>query len=124
MKNNQGSDPEKVLADTINYFVESKKYQTYCDPDEWSPFFEAMQHLLQQILGKTAKQDAFILQLQEKLVDYQTNNRSLQGQLLQVNREKAKCEEDIRRFEAENSSMVKKHREMREQLMQCEKGLS
>ena len=46
MKNNQGSDPEKVLADTINYFVESKKYQTYCDPDEWSPFFEAMQHLL------------------------------------------------------------------------------
>ena len=57
-------------------------------------------------------------------MDYQTNNRSLQGQLLQVNREKAKCEEDIRRFEAENSSMVKKQREMREQLMQCEKGLS
>jgi archaellum component FlaC len=41
-----------------------------------------------------------------------------------VGREKTKCEEDIRRFEAENSSMVKKHREMREQLMQCEKGLS
>jgi hypothetical protein len=46
MRSNQGNDPEKVLADTINYMVESKKFMTYHEPEEWSPFFEAMQLLL------------------------------------------------------------------------------
>ena len=124
MRGNQGSDPEKVLADTINYLVESKKYQTYQDPDEWCPFFEAMQVLLGQIVGKTAKLDGVILQLQEKLVDLQTNNKGLQVQVQSLTKEKSKCEEDIRRFEVENGTLVKRQREMRDKLMQYEKGLS
>jgi hypothetical protein len=124
MRGNQGSDPEKVLVDTINYMVESKKYQAYHDPEEWSPFFEAMQVLLGQIVAKTAKLDGVILQLQEKLVDLQTNNKGLQVQVHTLTKEKTKCEEDIKRFEIENSGLIKRQREMRDKLLQYEKGLS
>ena len=75
-------------------------------------------------MAKTAKLDGVILQLQEKLVDMQTSNKGLQVQVYTLTKEKAKCEEDIKRFEVENSSLVKRNREMRDKLLQCEKGLS
>lgn len=57
-------------------------------------------------------------------MDVQTTNRGLQIQVLQLTREKGKFEEDIRRFEGENTTLVKNQREMRNKLMQYEKGLS
>lgn len=54
----------------------------------------------------------------------QTTNRGLQVQVSQLTKEKTKCEEDIKKFEGENSNLIKNQREMRNQIMQYQKGLS
>lgn len=56
-------------------------------------------------------------------MDLLAQNKALTLQVDTSNSEKAKLEEEIKRFEGESAKMVRCLREYKEKLIQCDKGL-
>ena len=48
-------DPEVVLQDVITEMLDTRKYRSYTNPEEWKPFFTAMNLIVKQICKKQTR---------------------------------------------------------------------